>query len=265
VADPDDNSDPYVELAKLVAPDTTFVTFGREHVEEVFEEVAYYLDTPATWTAFAQYFLAKRIAVDGGKIILSGEGADEIFYGYARYKALWWLDQMHADPVLDGYGETIARVLGDDARHLVGRVLDRGFNDAPWTYADAYGGPATHSCVSRLARTEWHTTMQVLLRMLDRMTGRFGLEGRAPFLDHRLIEFVSPLPDEYKITKHETKRLLRDVARRLGVPKAITESTGKRGLSIPWNHWHGIKSWNRDHFADAMYGSWWRAFDLDSP
>ncbi|MBU0706725.1 asparagine synthase (glutamine-hydrolyzing), partial [Patescibacteria group bacterium] len=204
--------------AQLAAhgPQVTPVTFTRDDLLRVLPDVAYHLDTPATWTAVCQWFLNQRIADDGNVVVMSGEGADELFGGYARYRVLYWGDRLRADPLLTEYGSLTARVLGAPEDEMA-RMLDRG--GRPWTLAHAeclvrqYGG-GVPGMVNRMARTDFYTTMQVLLRMADRMSAAFSLENRSPFLDYRVMELSSTIPVGLKITEHESKAILRRVAER---------------------------------------------------
>jgi len=107
--------------------------------------------------------------------------------------------------------------------------------------------------------------MQVLLRMGDRMATAWELENRCPFLDHRIIDFSCSLPTNWLLTGAESKHILRDVARSLGVPSAIVNEKTKRGLAIPWLRWapqlglqlKGTRAeWDRSAFSEMMLQAW---------
>lgn len=242
------------------------VSFDLAGLRAALPEVAYHLDTPATWTAVAQWFLAQRIAADGATVVLSGEGADELLGGYSRYRLLWWLDQAAADEHLRLYRPTRELLVGSDD-DVLATLLNRGgpatLDHAPGLVA-RYGGagPLTR----RMARVDWHTTMQVLLRMADRMFAAHSLENRAPFLDYRVIELCARMPERIKITAGESKHVLRIVARWLGVPDQIVDERSKRGLVLPWGRWTGTAGargqWDRAGFAAEMTAAWRTAFGL---
>jgi asparagine synthase (glutamine-hydrolysing) len=231
------------------------VTFDKDELLDVLLKVAYYLDTPATWTAVCQWFLNKRIAEDGGVVVLSGEGADELFGGYSRYRVLHWLDVMLADPHLKTYAPLVKRTFGGEPGSLLAGMLDRscGESRARAEYlVTAHGGHGT--LVDRMARTDFYTTMQALVRMADRMSAAFGLENRSPFFDYRLMELATRIPSANKVTKAESKAILRRAASRLGVNPAIINEETKRGLTVPasWGNGH----WDRTWFASAMTDAW---------
>ena len=233
----------------------TAVTFTREELLDVMLKVAYYLDTPATWTAVCQWFLNKKVAEDGGVVVLSGEGADELFGGYARYRVLHWLDVMRADPHLSTYEPLMRRTFGGSPERFLAGMLDRssGESGARAEYlVEVHGGHGT--LVDRMARTDFYTTMQALVRMADRMSAAFGLENRSPFFDYRLMELAASIPSASKVTKAESKAILRRAAGRLAVhPEIINEET-KRGLTVPASWGNG--KWDRAWFASAMTDAW---------
>lgn len=238
------------------------VTFTRADLDAALPSVAYHLDTPATWTALCQWFLMQRVREDGAKVIVSGEGADELFGGYSRYRILWHLDRARTDPLLVAYQPTLHRLTGDDV-DVLARLINRGGPDT----LDAARGLVRRFGLGRslaedAARVEWHTTMQCLFRMADRMSAAWSLENRSPFVDHRLIEFAARLPVSFKIDAGASKRILRDVARRLGVADSIVDERTKRGFYVPpsWFGQAGESRWDRSAFAAQMTAAWRGAF-----
>ncbi|HUW12878.1 MAG TPA: asparagine synthase-related protein, partial [Anaerolineae bacterium] len=243
------------------------LSFGAEELQAVLPSVIYHLDTPATWSAICLWFLAQRISADGAKIVLSGEGADELFGGYARYRILYWLDRMMADQHLSAYQPTMQHLFGTKAG-VVARLLDHSPRGAQLEHVRALvkrHAAGAQSLLRAATQTEFYTTMQVLLRMGDRMAAAFGLENRCPFLDYRLMELGARLPASYLVNEHESKPVLRAVARALGVSPQITEEKSKRGLAVPWAKWNagpgtsaaGTRGvWDRASFASLMREAW---------
>ncbi len=261
---PEDGVD-NLELARAAAGgvEPRTVTFGIHGLMDALPSIAWHLDTPATWTAACQWFMAKQMAADGIVVALSGEGADEVFGGYARYKALRWLDEMQQDPALAGYGVMLDRMLGGGDPLVA--LLDRGVTAEASEHAERlvmrHGGDGGGGRPAQMARIDWHTTMQVLLRMADRMATAHSMENRSPFLDYRLVEFGARLPTSMKVDARKgTKLVLREVARRLGVPRQITDEQHKRGLFLPWSKWTGAPEWDRHAFSWTMQQAWRRAF-----
>lgn len=233
------------------------ITFDRNDLVAALPSVAWHLDTPATWTAVCQWFMNKKIAADGAKIVLSGEGADELLGGYTRYRILHWLERALSDPVLSGYLPLFERSVGTPDE-ILGKMLDRGSTPESRAHARAlveeHGGSG--GLIDRMAGTDFYTTMQVLLRMADRMASAFGLENRSPFFDYRVMEFAATIPARLKVTDHESKAVLRRVAERLGVHPAIVRERTKRGLYVPRSWGEGGSAWDRKWFVKLMETSW---------
>lgn len=241
------------------------VRFTYEDMLRAFSKIAWHLDTPATWTAVCQWFMNQQIHDDGAVVVLSGEGADELFGGYARYRVLWGLDLPARDPVLREYGPLLGRCIGT-TNEVMTRMLCRGSSrEHHATAADliARFGGLSASSVDVMQRVDFYTTMQVLLRMADRMSAAFGMENRCPFLDYRIMEFAARLPLSERIDAGNTKAILRRVALRLGVPPEIVHATTKRGLALPWARWtEERQEWARAAFAAFMRGRWREVFGL---
>jgi asparagine synthase (glutamine-hydrolysing) len=89
-----------------------------------------------------------------------------------------------------------------------------------------------------------------LLERGDRMTMAASIEGRVPFLDHRLAEFVSTLPDEWRVKGRTTKRVLREAARALLPADILTRR--KIGFRVPVGEW--LKGEMREYLADHLRG-----------
>lgn len=257
---------------EIVRSDAKAVSFNAKNLLEVLPQVAYHLDTPATWTAICQWFLSERMSQDGVVVSISGEGADELFGGYSRYRILWHLDQVRHDPALRNYGPLKRYLIGSD-EEILAKLIDRSNGkhfDRALEIVKKYGGEG--ELVTRAMRIDWHTTMQCLLRMADRMTSAFSMENRAPFLDHRVIELAMKLPKHYRIggqwptTEGSTKAVLREVAKRLGVSFEIYNEPSKRGFAVPWGKWFPSEGrrgiWDRTDFARRMRNAWGSTFKI---
>ena len=231
--------------------------------------MAYCLDTPATWTAVAQWFLMRRAAANGVRVVLSGEGADEVFLGYARYRLLWHVEQATADPVLAAYGPLREYMLGRDNAAILARLMlrspDTRLLGVTRALVERFG--TGRGLVADAARVDFYTTMQALLRMADRMAAAHSIENRSPFLDYRIMEWGARLPGRLKIDRVQTKAVLRHAALLLGVPTSIVHETTKRGMAVPWPQWsartEGIRgAWDRAAFHRLMLSAWRQAFSL---
>jgi asparagine synthase (glutamine-hydrolysing) len=248
-------------LAASQGQPVTSVTFGLADLERVLPKVVYHLDSPATWTAVCQWFLFERMAKDGIKVVMSGEGADELFGGYSRYRFLHHIDRMMGDPQLLAYAPMREYLFGPDG-DVVAKMLNRGEGtlDVARSLVGYYGEGRT--LVDIASRTDFYTTMQCLLRMADRMAAAFSIENRSPFFDYRLMELAQRCSG--KVTSTESKAPLRVAARILGVPASIVDAKTKRGLAVPWAAWSGgggaRGAWDRKGFAAMMEKAWREVF-----
>jgi len=257
---PDDGVD-NLSLARAAShgiADPAPVTFGLADLEAWLSQVAWHLDTPATWSAVCQWAMNKRMAEDGVVVVLSGEGADELFAGYSRYRLLYWLDRAAQDERLAGYRYARERLHGD-GDEIIARMLDRSPRQSAQSRAlDIVRRFRVEGAdlVANATRVEFHTTMQVLLRMADAMAAAHSLENRAVFFDYRLMNLAARMPSRFKITERESKAVLMEVARRLGVPAAVVDQSTKKGLFVPWAKWTGARDWDRSSFATMMKTAW---------
>lgn len=143
--------------------------------KEVFPKILWHLDYPVkTFTPFGLWQLAQQARSQEVKVVLSGEGADELFGGYVRH---------------------IPNEFNRKARQLFPSYT------ALFPYRD-------------MLTEEFNGNMRDLLRMGDRMAAAWGVENRCPFLDRRVIEFAMRLPMELKIQGYETKVILRELIKK---------------------------------------------------
>lgn len=257
--------------AKIAAngADLRVVTFTKEDALEALPAIAWHLDTPATWTALAQWFIAKKIKEDGFKVVFSGEGADEVFGGYTRYLLLNRIEEVFGEAVLGTtYRPLTEHVIGTGSE-ILAKIYYRGEHDSGLGNVRSDMASFLHECdgdlIEAARRFEWHYTMQVLLRQTDRMFMAHGIELRCPYLARDLVEYGygagRPVIDPNGFTKPD----LRTIASYLGIPRSITHNKAKRGFAVPWNLWHqGVSQdrgqWGRAHFAQTMRETWRRVF-----
>jgi len=224
------------------------------------------LDEPLADPALVPTFLLARAARTEVKVVLVGEGGDELFAGYPTYLGGRLAERYARLPIpLRRALAAAAPALGASAgnttlRYLLRRFLEAGDMSAAarhraWTGCvgpdrlsalAAAGGPLEVPPPPKdiIARTTVDALLALdltsylpddLLVKLDRATMAASLEGRAPFLDHRLVEFASRLPMELKLSGLATKRVLRDAVGDL-VPLSIRRRQ-KRGLTVPLAAW----------------------------
>jgi len=164
----------------------------------------------------AFYLLSQEVARHV-KVVLSGQGADEIFGGYHWYPPLAGSD----DPV----GEYARRFFDRDHARL-GQELMPDWqvetDEARAFVAASFGQPGADDPVDKALRLD-STVMLVddPVKRVDNMTMAFGLEARVPFLDYRLAEFAARIPSRHKLAQGG-KGVLKEAARKV-IPSAVID------------------------------------------
>jgi asparagine synthase (glutamine-hydrolysing) len=262
-----------LDYAKLVAnqlgKELCIVTPTKEDFLRTQDEIAYHLDTPCTWTSFTLYRLMEEAKSNGMKVMMTGDGADEVFGGYHRYHLLHHDEQIHKLEAMQQYSFMINKYYGSTAERyskLVNRyenIYDENVQRYVLSQTEKYIGHSANDIVHGMGMHDFYTTMQVLLQMSDRMSMAFAIENRAPFLDHRLIEFAFSMPSKYKINNGITKWALKEVARKF-IPKEIVDRIDKRGFSAPvnkWFEWDKQGKYNRNGYKQLAFEDWKRQFN----
>src|SRR6185437_5865463 len=209
---------------------------GAEHVEVEFREgdfwrllpeIARAMDDPAADYAVLPTYKLAAVAKEAGlKVILSGEGGDELFAGYGRYRSVmrpWWV----GGKLLRGRGnlDKLGVLRGD----LAG-------------WRDGVAGAELRSSLPDRTRLQIAQATDCadwlpndLLIKLDRCLMAHGVEGRTPFLDPVVANFAFRLPDELKVRRNLGKWLLRRwLAEHVPAAEPFAR---KRGFSVPVGKW----------------------------
>jgi asparagine synthase (glutamine-hydrolysing) len=235
-----------------------------------FRDMAWHQDMPFSSLSFYSQWRVMRAARETGvKVLLDGQGGDEVFGGYAKFRYAYlasllragrlgtmaregWASVMQRDLYLldlrRGYRylpNRLRRVLGVDS--LLQQVLR-----ADWDVA--LGEESTPAArwwrhASSGARTDGWTTMQavqvedilvdtlpLILRMEDRSSMAFSIEARVPLLDHKLVEYGLSLPDHLKIQGGFSKFAVREATRGL-MPEAVRLRRTKLGFAGADRRW----------------------------
>jgi len=222
-----------------------------------------HLERPiATASSIAEFALAER-AQKFVKVILGGQGADEVFCGYIRYLIYLVEYRLGKVPELENYHPLARyfwspRMFEDSASRyfdLVRRIEPT--SSRPLKLLKKYFDRFSHP-LDQMGYADLKLSLPSLLDMNDRAAAAYGLENRCPFLDHRIVEFAFRLPPEMKIREYTTKYILREVARGL-VPDPVIDRRDKKGLVVPFNVWLNgeMKRW-----GDALVASLKKRIDI---
>ncbi|MAN79414.1 MAG: asparagine synthase (glutamine-hydrolyzing) [Rhodospirillaceae bacterium] len=215
------------EIAAHVGADHHEVEFGAADFWDLLPEIAAAVDDPAAdYAVLPSYKLAQTARAAGIKVILSGEGGDEVFAGYGRYRRAtrWRLlggRPMRERGTLEGLG-----VLREE-----NRTWRNGLAAAE---EEAQGNGWTPlQRVQAMDMADW--LPNDLLTKLDRCLMAHGVEGRVPFLDPKLAAFGFGLPDALKVRRGRGKWILRKWLEKV-VPMS-RPFAAKRGFTVPVGEW----------------------------
>jgi asparagine synthase (glutamine-hydrolysing) len=214
---------------------------GAEHVEIVFGEADFWKSLPeivsavddpaADYAILPSWALARTAREAGLKVILSGEGGDELFGGYGRYRSAmrpWWAGGRtpRARGVLDGLGILRSEIAGWRDGIAAAEARCGGHRRTPLQAAQAV------DCADWLPND--------LLIKLDRCLMAHGAEGRTPYLDTEVATLAFRLPDELKVRRGLGKWLLRRwLADHLPDAQPFAR---KRGFTVPVARWIGRRA-----------------------
>jgi asparagine synthase (glutamine-hydrolysing) len=262
---------------------------GARHVTKVVSqaefvaalpEIVWYLDEPVADPALVPLYFIAREARKHVKVVLSGEGADELFGGYTIYR-----EPLSLRP-FDYLPRPLRRSLGRASRPLPeglrGKSLlhrgsltleeryygnARSFSDTQlrtvlpgfrqeWTHTDVtapvYAASDGWDPIARMQHVDLFTWLRGdILVKADKMTMANSLELRVPFLDPEVFAVASRLPFDQKITRATTKFALRKALEPI-VPAHVLNRP-KLGFPVPIRHW--LRAGELLEWAHAMVGS----------
>jgi asparagine synthase (glutamine-hydrolysing) len=213
--------------AQAIGAESVEIGFDEADFWRLLPQVAAAADDPvADYALLPTWKLAAAAREQGVCVVLSGEGGDELFGGYGRYRSVmrpWWA----------GGRMPRARGILDDLGLLRGEVT--GWRDGI-TAAEArstVGGRTRLQVAQAVDCADW--LPNDLLLKLDRCVGAHGIEARTPFLDPEVAAFAFRLPDELKIRRGLGKWLLRRwLADRLPQVQPLAR---RRGAALPAAQW----------------------------
>lgn len=257
-------------VAKQINKELIIVSPTKEDFVRTREDIAYHLDTPCTWTSFTLWMLLERAKKDGVKIVMSGEGADEMFAGYHRYHLLHHDEQIHNLEAMKQYSYLIGKYHGSASSRyakLVNRC-ENPYNEKVNRYLDEtignYSSKMSEDIVHFMGLNDFYSTMQVLLQMSDRLNMAHSIENRSPFLDHRLVQYAFSVQSKYKIKNGITKWILKEVSKKF-IPNEISNRTDKRGFAAPinkWYEWDKNGKYNRSAYKNMVFEDWKKSFGV---
>jgi asparagine synthase (glutamine-hydrolysing) len=278
---------------------------GTEHHEvrvaagdffDALPQLCYHEDEPITWPSSVPLYFVSRLARQHVVVVLTGEGADEIFAGYGRYRhylrdrslasvygALPAAVPAAVRRAIQGFPALPAALRRKLSHTILGRELSfeslylenyyGAFSQreigtllpgaaSPYrTYAKYFEEHPEATLLRRLLYADQKTYLAELLRKQDRMSMAAGVESRVPFLDHHFAALAAALPDSAKLgPSGEGKAILKQAVRGV-LPQEIIDRP-KLGFPTP------VESWLRGEYrrpVEALLGGGFCAQVLNAP
>ncbi|UUX91253.1 asparagine synthase (glutamine-hydrolyzing) [Methanoplanus endosymbiosus] len=204
-------------------------------------------------TLYSQYCIMRYLSKDV-KVVLDGQGADEIFAGYIAYLYSHISSLIHKRHYLKASKEltgTLKNHSGFVKYAIKQFFIRKGRRDLINGYEEPlerYQGNLNEALITDLTSAN----LPYLLHWEDRMSMAFSVEARVPFLDYRIVEYANNLPGDKKIRKGITKYILRKSIKGI-IPEEIRCRMDKKGFSTPEEIW--MKEELKDNIIEVMKSS----------
>jgi asparagine synthase (glutamine-hydrolysing) len=271
-SEPEANELPYARLvARAVGAIHHELVVTPEQFFGALPRLVWHEDEPMSFAGSVPLYFVSALAREHVKVVLTGEGADELFLGYNRYRLTAWNERLGGlywrlwPRHIGSRMSMVAKALPRPIR----RYTERSFlafppgprssfcdNFAPFPEAlqrrlladptllarrdpyakvlECYEG-AWGGPLERMSHADLQTYLVRLLMKQDQMSMAASIESRVPFLDHELVEYVAAMPGRFKLRGLETKAVLKAALRR-HLPAPILKRR-KMAFPVPIGRW----------------------------
>jgi asparagine synthase (glutamine-hydrolysing) len=248
---------PYVDAVlrgkPFVSHETTFD--AKWFLQAADRVLAALEEPPLGMPAFGQYRVFELCRERGVTVVLDGQGADEILAGYDYYLNQLLKDRFVNKRFVSFLAELRSWAAWQDRNtfsffheRFLGPRLRRS-RPVPKSYvspaiprrglsAEVRGAALDRGTDPSLVNQQLYFdvrrgNVRIMLGYVDRNAMAHSVEARVPYFDRALVEYAFSLPDSFKAGRGQRKRVLRDVARRRGVPAMVTERKDRLGFGVP--------------------------------
>jgi asparagine synthase (glutamine-hydrolysing) len=252
----------------LVSPEEFFRTLPR---------LIWHEDEPIAFPSSVPLYFVSRLAQEHVKVVLTGEGADELFLGYNWYRVTAWNERLGR-----AYWALVPGALQRKVRQLLTRLPDPWRRHAERSFIALSPGPrclfyenfalfsealrqslvadktlltardpyteglrcyneASGGVLERMSHADVQTYLVELLMKQDQMSMAASIESRVPFLDHKFVEVAMTIPAQFKLRGWRTKAVLRAALWDLLPQEILTRS--KMGFPVPVGRWLAGAFW----------------------
>lgn len=245
------------EIAKHLQTDHHVIECNVKEGISLIEDFGAYYDEPFADSSAIPSLLLSKYTKQHVTVALTGDGGDESFMGYARYKWLNNTNYFFKCPVEFRRAVSGLLRLSPDYRHkLIGMgissdnieslyALMLGGLEYSWLKKPELGlrvpfmdiwSAQTKSFLQKMSAFDIKTYLNGDINTkVDRASMAFAVETRAPLMDHRVVSFAQRLPDNYKFGRGRQKRILKDILFEY-VPSHLFNRP-KSGFAVPFRTW----------------------------
>jgi len=253
------------------------VKLNSREFADLLPTMVWHNDEPLNFANSVQIFAISKLAKEHVTVVLTGEGADELFAGYPRYQIPLLVAALRKIPQFIIPLLKIAAKLTSD--HRIKKLLSFSnstvhdavlFNTALPHYNHAeklfsskeikYLAYRLESLVKtenlndpilQISILDQLTYLVSILYRQDKMSMAAGIESRVPFLDYRIVEFSNALPRPFKLKRGKRKRIIQDIALSFLPEEIITRK--KSGFGVPLKNWINGKNGLGEMTSDLIY------------
>ena len=279
--------------ARIVAQEKDFPLYEIDITAQDFIDnigkVIYHLDTPVAGPGSFPQYMVSKLAAQHRKVVLGGQGGDEIFGGYTRYLVAYFEECIKG--AIDGTAQNDSYVVTYESiipnltalknyKPMLRSFWSKGlFDESSKRYFQLINrAPSMEDCIrrdalpdydpyeayerlfiaenvdkksylDRMTHFDFKTLLPALLHVEDRMSMAHGIESRVPFLDREMVEFAATIPANIKFKDGNMKHILRSAMSR-HVPERVMNRKDKMGFPTPFAVW--AKGECREFICDTL-------------
>jgi len=273
-----DESKAAERIAKQLGTNHETLHLKKNNLENIIHDIPYYYDEPFGDSSAIPSILVSKLSKKYVSVVLSSDGGDELFAGYPKhyqhaglYKALGKTPNFLKKPF--SFLEKYSRF-----KHRKGLFSSNSFNDLlkvrletvvftdeelseMINYNYSYYNSSfdefdslndSNDYINKLLAIDYKTYLENdILTKVDRATMSQSIEGREPFLDHRLLEFCATLDSSFKYKNGISKYILKEINKEY-IPDNIMDKT-KKGFGGPVDIW--LKEYLKDELNNLLYSN----------
>ncbi len=206
------------------------IEHNKKFFNNNFSKSIYFLDEPLNHPHSVAIFQISNIAKKNVSVLLTGEGADELFFGYERYKKIFKKNSKKLDLIKNG-----AFLRSKFDLELYKKFALERYGDPHLNRLKQFEKIKVNNKIKKFQVFETQSHLQSLLLRSDKMMMANSIEARVPFLDKEIYNYVLNLPD--KIKKHHNQKLiLKKILLNRGYSSQFVNRK-KIGYIVPFNDW----------------------------